>query len=78
ELAAQLRREGLDTMVFPEPAKLQKQFKFADKMKLKIVLTIGPDEAANNQVAIKNLASGEQVIVQRGAAVDTIKEMLNA
>ncbi|MBE0670582.1 MAG: histidine--tRNA ligase [Anaerolineales bacterium] len=78
EMAAQLRREGLDAMVFPEPAKLQKQFKFADKMKLKIVLTIGPDEVANDQVAIKNLVSGQQVVVERGAVVNTIKEMLNA
>jgi len=76
ELAAQLRSAGLNAMVYPEPAKLQKQFKFADKMKLKIALTVGPDEAANDQVAVKNLINGEQVTVKREALVDTIREIL--
>ena len=60
----------------PEPAKLPKQFKYADKMKLKVAVTIGPDEAANGQVAVKNLATGEQVVVTREAAVETIRGLL--
>ncbi|MBL8078853.1 MAG: histidine--tRNA ligase [Anaerolineales bacterium] len=76
ELASELRSAGLNTMVFPEPAKLQKQFKFADKMKIKIALTIGPDEAANGQVAVKSLTTGEQVIVKREAVADEIRRLL--
>ena len=76
ELAAQLRTAGLNTMVYPEPVKLQKQFKFADKMKIKIVLTVGPDEAANDQVAVKNLINGEQVTVKRNAVVQSVIELL--
>jgi histidyl-tRNA synthetase len=76
ELAAQLRSAGLKTMVFPEPAKLQKQFKFADKMKIKIALTIGPDEAANDSVAIKNLVNGEQVTVKREAVLDEVRKII--
>lgn len=77
ELAAQLRNSGLNAMVFPEPAKLQKQFKFADKMRIKIALTIGPDEAANGQVAVKSLATGEQVTVKQEAVVDEIRKLLS-
>ena len=76
ELAAQLRDAGVNAMVFPEPAKLQKQFKFADKMKIKLALTIGPDEAANAQVAIKNLMTGEQVTVKREAVVSEIQKLV--
>ena len=76
ELAAQLRNAGLNVMVYPEPVKLQKQFKFADKMKIKIVLTVGPDEAANDQVAVKNLVNGEQVTVKREAVVEFIRKIL--
>jgi histidyl-tRNA synthetase len=76
ELSAELRKAGLNTLVFPEPAKLQKQFKFADKMKVRVAVTIGPDEAANRQVAIKNLASGEQVTVARDAMVSFIRKLL--
>jgi histidyl-tRNA synthetase len=76
ELAAQLRKAGLNVMVFPEPAKLQKQFKFADKMKIRIALTIGPDEAANSQVAAKNLATGEQVVINRESILDEVRKLL--
>ena len=75
-LAAELRQAGLNTMVYPEPIKLPKQFKFADKMKMKVAVTIGPDEAANGLVAVKNLLNGEQVIVTREAAAETIRKIL--
>ena len=75
-LAAELRSAGLKVMCYPDAVKLQKQFKFADKMKVRIVVTVGPDEAANGQVAVKNLVSGEQVIVKREAAAETIKNIL--
>lgn len=76
ELASQLRNAGLNVMIYPEFAKLQKQFKFADKMKIKIALTIGPDEAANDQAAVKNLMNGEQVTVKRDALVEIIQKIL--
>ncbi|WKZ39476.1 MAG: histidine--tRNA ligase [Anaerolineales bacterium] len=76
ELAAQLRQEGIMTMVFPEPAKLPKQFKFADKMKMKVALVLGPDEAEKGLVVVKNLMSGEQVQVKKEAMLESIKGML--
>jgi histidyl-tRNA synthetase len=77
-LAAELRSAGLNTMVYPEPAKLPKQFKYADKMKVKVAVTVGPDEAANGQVAVKDLSSGEQVVVPRDAAVVAIRKIIAA
>lgn len=76
ELAAQLRSAGIMTMVFPEPAKLPKQFKFADKMKMKVALVLGPDEAEKGLVVVKNLMSGEQVQVKKEAVLESIKGML--
>jgi len=75
ELASKLRQAGLKVMVFPEPAKLPKQFKFADKMKMKVALVLGPDEAANGQVAVKNLLNGEQVIIPQEAAAEYIQKL---
>ncbi|HUG35142.1 MAG TPA: histidine--tRNA ligase [Anaerolineales bacterium] len=76
-LAAELRRAGLNVMVYPEPAKLPKQFKFADKMKMRAALVIGPDEAETGQVVVKNLLSSEQIQVKREAVVETVKRILN-
>ncbi|MBL8061657.1 MAG: histidine--tRNA ligase [Anaerolineales bacterium] len=76
ELAAELRTAGLNVIAYPEPAKLQKQFKFADKMKIKLALVIGPDEAEKGLAVIKNLGTGEQVQVKREALVNSIQEAL--
>ena len=75
-LSAELRNAGLNVLCYPEPAKLQKQFKFADKMKARVVLTLGPDEAANAQVTVKNLVNGEQITVKREAVFEVIQKIL--
>ena len=75
-LAAELRNAGLNVMVYPEVAKLPKQFKFADKMKMKATLVLGPDEDAKGQVVVKNLSNGEQVTVAREALVDTVRSVI--
>lgn len=77
-LAADLRNAGLNVMVYPEPAKLQKQFKFADKMKMKAALVLGPDEAEKGLVVVKNLGSGDQVQVGREAVLESIRGILNS
>ena len=75
-LAADLRREGLNVMVYPEVAKLPRQFKFADKMKMKAALVLGPDEDAKGQVVVKNLSSGEQVAVSRATLVEMVRKVV--
>ncbi len=76
KLAAELRQSGLNVMCYPEPVKLQKQFKYADKVKARVVITLGPDEAAQNLVAVKNLATGEQLTVARESAREAIQKIL--
>jgi histidyl-tRNA synthetase len=75
-LAAELRNKGLSVMVYPEVAKLPKQFKFADKMKMKVALVLGPDEDASRQVVVKNLSNGKQTTVTREALLNTVCELL--
>ena len=75
-LAAELRSSGLNAMVFPEVAKLPKQFKFADKMKMKAALVLGPDEDANGQVLVKNLSNGAQTTVARDALLETVRDLV--
>jgi len=75
-LASELRAAGLNAMVYPEPIKLPKQFKFADKMKMKVAITIGPDEVEKGLVAVKNLSSGEQVLVKREAVASEVQKIV--
>jgi histidyl-tRNA synthetase len=75
-VAADLRKSGVNVMVYPEIAKLQKQFKFADRMKVRLVLTIGPDEAARGEVAIKDLVEGQQISVPESEVGARIRQIL--
>jgi histidyl-tRNA synthetase len=76
ELSNELRKAGIKTMVSPEPSKLPKQFKFADKMKMKAALVLGPDEVEKGLVVVKNLVNGEQAQVAREAVVQSVKDLL--
>lgn len=78
KLAADLRRTGLNVAIYPETAKLPKQFKYADKIKAKIALVLGPDETINNQVTIKNLVNGEQQTIAQDSASTVIYQILES
>jgi histidyl-tRNA synthetase len=78
KLASELRRAGLKVICYPEAAKLQKQFKYADRIGAKVTLVLGPDEVQNGQVAVKNLINGEQVSIPRESLVDTIENIINS
>jgi len=77
-LAADLRRSGLNVTCYPEPAKLPRQFKFADRMGMRVVLVIGPDEAAAGKVTLKNLKNGTQETIARAEAAASIKCLLES
>jgi histidyl-tRNA synthetase len=75
-LAAELRQAGLKIVCYPEPAKLGKQFKFADRIGARLALVIGPDEVAAGSVAIKDLVSRNQEIYPRAGLAATIQQIL--
>jgi histidyl-tRNA synthetase len=73
EFAAEVRKAGIKVACYPEVAKLPKQFKYADRMQISTVIVIGPDEAAKDQVTIKDLASGQQQSFSRKEAIKILK-----
>jgi histidyl-tRNA synthetase len=77
-LAAELRKASLNVICSPEVTKLPKQFKYADRIGVRLVVVIGPDEAANNQVTIKDLLDGSQRTIARALAAEEIKKLLES
>jgi len=69
-LANQLRAQSINTLLYPEPAKIGKQFKYASDKNIPFVAVIGPDEATNNQVTLKNMTTGEQQIINQSEIVN--------
>ena len=58
-IAEELRRAGLRCEVYPESRKLPTQFKFAERKGIPAAVICGPDEAAQDVVNVKNLATRE-------------------
>ncbi len=61
--AKALRATGRTVEVYPEPTKMKKQMSYADAKQIPFVAIVGGDEMAQNKVTLKNMVSGEQVLV---------------
>jgi histidyl-tRNA synthetase len=75
-LAAELRQAGVNTICYPEATKLPKQFKYADRLGIRLAAVIGPDEAVADQVTVKNLVDGAQQTLPRQQAVAWIRQQV--
>ena len=59
-LVSQLRKSGINTELYPDPAKLKKQMNYANKKNIPYVILIGEEEVNSNTMTIKNMNTGEQ------------------
>ena len=74
KLAAELRKQNLRVLVYPEADKLGKQFKYADSIKVPFVCVLGESELAENKVTLKNLKTGAQETIARDEVSKEIKK----
>jgi histidyl-tRNA synthetase len=59
-----LRSKGISCELFHEHAKIDKQFKYADKKNIRYVVIIGSKEMSEKNFVVKELSTGEQKIIQ--------------
>lgn len=76
QLARQLRGYGLKVEAVLAPQKLAKQYQYADKKGIPLVVMIGPDEAEAGQATIKDLRTGQQQTVNRNELIPRLQIML--
>ncbi len=73
-LADQLRERKIKTELYLEPKhKLDRQFKYADRKNIRYVVILGPDEAATNSAALKDLQTGDQITLKISEIADRIR-----
>lgn len=60
QLIKQLRAGGISSELYPDNAKLKKQFKYADDKGVAFTVIIGESELLAGNVVLKNMATGEQ------------------
>lgn len=73
-LMQQLRAAGINTEIYPEPAKMKKQMGYADKKGIPFVALVGETEMQENKIALKNMATGEQQNITLAQAVEILKK----
>jgi histidyl-tRNA synthetase len=73
KLASELRSAGVRVTVYPEPEKLGKQIKYADSIKVPYVCILGESEIAEGKVKLKNMTTGEEIVVPPAEIRDAIK-----
>ncbi|HUY68006.1 MAG TPA: histidine--tRNA ligase [Alphaproteobacteria bacterium] len=75
-LGAELRAAGFNVENYLEPAKLEKQLKYADKSGIPFAILLGPDEQEKKCVIIKDLAAKAQSDVPRAALIDRLRALV--
>jgi histidyl-tRNA synthetase len=73
KLAVSLRANSIDCEVFPSPLKMQKQLKYANDRGVKFVAIIGEEEMKLGKITLKNMESGEQVLMDHFSFIEYIK-----
>jgi histidyl-tRNA synthetase len=69
-LVQQLRLKGVSSEIYPDAAKMKKQFDYANKKNISYVVIVGESEMQMGKLAVKNMATGTQEEV-------TVENILN-
>lgn len=73
QLTRRLRDEGLRVELVYEAESVKKQFRYAGRKGVPFVVILGPDEAAQGTVTVKNMVVGEQCTVSQSEAARLIR-----
>ena len=76
QIATELREADYRVEWYPQPVRLQRQFKYADRNEIALVVIIGPDEMEADKVSLKDMTSGEQETFPRSDLLARIKALL--
>ena len=72
-LLRQVREAGIAAELYPDAAKLKKQFAYADAKGIPYVATMGSEEIAQGIVSVKDLHSGEQRAVKTDELISLVQ-----
>lgn len=72
-LAKLLRENGISCEIYPDAAKLKKQFSYADAKKIPFVIIAGEAEINQNVLKIKNMSSGTENFINKNDLISFFK-----
>ncbi|MEL6922930.1 MAG: histidine--tRNA ligase [Bacteroidota bacterium] len=69
-----LRAAGINAELYPEPAKLKKQMKYANARKVPFTILIGSNEMESGALTLKDMEAGSQESLQLEAIIEKLKK----
>ena len=69
----QLRKEGNSAELYPESSKMKKQMTYANGKNIPFVAMVGETELAEGKVALKNMSTGEQELLDISKVIEKLK-----
>lgn len=69
----QLRSAGISTELYPDAAKMKKQFDYANKKNVAFVVIVGEAEMQSGTASVKNMVSGNQETIKIAELVERLK-----
>ena len=75
-LAEQLRSNGIRVQLYGEQKKFKQKMSYADKLGVPFAVLLGEDEIAQGKCSVKNMRTGEQVVLSADEAAAFILKAL--
>lgn len=72
-LAAEARRAGIATEVYPDSTKMKKQMSYANALQVPFVALIGETEMSEGTITLKNMQTGEQQSATLQQLIEIVK-----
>ncbi len=73
-LAQKLRENNISSEIYPDSAKMKKQFDYANKKNIKYVVIVGESEMNSGEVSVKDMSTGNQETMPFDRLVSFINE----
>jgi len=75
DTANNIRKSGINTELFFEPVRLNKQLSYANKKGIPFVCIIGPEEKNENKIKVKNMETGEESLIEKDNISDFFENL---
>ncbi len=72
-VVAKVRQSGIRAELFPDAAKMKKQMAYANAKQIPFVVLAGDNEIAEGKLTLKNMATGEQMLVTTEELIERIR-----
>lgn len=73
QIGTAFRNAGIATEIYLENKKIKAKFKYADRLQVPYVVTVGDDEIQNGTISLKNMQTGEQQVLSLEKAIEALR-----